>query len=138
MLEGIGRGSCAAKIERESSNLTGVRSVVVDFISLRIIIEIDYPSQTDSIIEKVKEILDRIEPGMKDIETVAKNKTSKAERHEHSEAHDDEHEQDHDHEHEEGSKKEIIKFVTAAAVFGLAALVEFTNTEELILYLISY
>ena len=138
LLEGIGWGSCAAKIERESSSLTGVRSVIVDFISLRIILEIDDPSQTDSIIEKVKAIVSRIEPDMKVKETSNKNKASKGEKHDHEHDHDHSDGHDHDHHHGESNKKDLIRLGIGAAIFAVASIMTFSNIVEFILYFISY
>ena len=54
--------NCAAKIERESNNIDGVKSAVVDFISTKLIMEIDDSSKQNAIIDNVKEIVKRIEP----------------------------------------------------------------------------
>jgi Cd2+/Zn2+-exporting ATPase len=112
----------------------------VDFVALRIILEIEDSSKTDIIVKKVKEVVRRIEPGMKIIEPANKSKASKGEAHQHDHAEDHDHDDDHEHEHNHGesSRREIIRFSVGAAIFGLAAAIDFTNTVELILYLISY
>lgn len=128
LLEGLCCGNCAAKIERESKNIDGVKSAVVDFVATKLIMEIDNPSKTNSIIEKVREIVKRIEPDVKVIEIQNKNKASKDETHEH----------EHEHEHGESNKTEIIKLASGAAIFAVATAMKLPNYLELILYLISY
>ena len=46
ILEGLCCANCAAKIERqESGNINGVKSAVVDFVSKKLIMEINKPSE---------------------------------------------------------------------------------------------
>ncbi|MBL4937029.1 cadmium-translocating P-type ATPase [Clostridium sp. YIM B02515] len=130
MLDGLGCANCAAKIEKESSNLAGVRSISVDFVSQKLNLELVNASNQDAIIEKVKEIVKRIEPDVKVIEIQNKNKASKDEAHEH--------EHEHSHEHGESNKTEIIKLAVGAAIFAIATALKLPNYLELILYLISY
>lgn len=130
LLEGLCCGNCAAKIERESNNIDGVKSAVVDFVSTKLIIEIDNPSKINNIIEKVKEIVKRIEPDvnvteLQNIRSLSRNG-----------AHEDT--QEHDHEHGESNKKELIRFAVGATIFGVATAMNFPNLVELILYMISY
>ncbi len=126
LLEDLCCGNCAAKIERESNNIDGVKSAVVDFVSTKLILEIDNPSLENQIIEKIKDIVKRIEPDVNVIALDSKTRTSK------------EHTHDHTHEHSESTKSEIIRFTVGAAIFGIAAAIKFPNVIELILYLISY
>ncbi|WP_411682243.1 heavy metal translocating P-type ATPase [Clostridium thailandense] len=122
LLEGLCCGNCAAKIERESNHIEGVKSAVVDFISTKLILEIDNPSKQNTVVEKVKEIVKRIEPDVKVIEIQNKSRLS----------------ENPTHEHEESNKKELIKLSVGAALFGIATIAKLPNTIELILYLISY
>lgn len=85
--------------------------------------EIDNPSKEDAIIEKVKEIVKRIEP---DVNVVVlqgqvnkvNNKSQETE--------------------EENDKSEIIRLAVGAAIFGIATALKLSNPLELILYLISF
>lgn len=138
LLEGLCCGNCAAKIEREANNIDGVKSAVVDFVATKLIMEIDNPPKINTIVEKVKEIVSRIEPDVKVIEIENKNKVSKYKDHGHDHEHEHEDEHEHNHEHGEGSKKEIIRFAVGATIFGLATAMKFSNIVELILYIISY
>lgn len=123
LLEGLCCGNCAAKIEREANKIDGVRSALVDFVATSLIMEIDNPSKLDSIIEKVKEIVKRIEPDVKVVvlEDKAKKISSKTEAQE-----------------EESNKSEIIRFTAGAAIFAIATALKLSNYIELTLYLISY
>ncbi|QOX63468.1 cadmium-translocating P-type ATPase [Anoxybacterium hadale] len=63
---------------------------------------------------------------------------------EHSHAHDhndhghDHDDHGHDHEHGEGGKKELIKLVLGAAIFGIAVIFQFQTAVEFALFFISY
>lgn len=121
LLEGLCCGNCAAKIERECNKIKGIKSAVVDFVSTKLIMEIDNPAKQGTIIEKVKEIVKKIEPDVNVIlaeDKVLKNKNEERK--------------------EEGNNSEIIRLALGAAVFAIATAMKFTNTIELILYLISY
>ncbi|MDP4177395.1 MAG: heavy metal translocating P-type ATPase [Bacillota bacterium] len=125
ILEGLDCANCAAKIERQSNNIDGVKSAVVDFVAAKLIIEIENASKQDVIIEKVKEIVKRIEP---DVNVVAFEEKSKKIN---SKSEDDEDE-------EENNKSEIIRLIVGAIIFGAATVLKLSNNLELILYLVSY
>jgi Cd2+/Zn2+-exporting ATPase len=110
-------------MEKESSNLAGVRSVSVDFISQKLNLEIDNPSKQDTIIEKVKEIVKRIEPNVTVVVLEGKDKKINNKS---------------DETQEENDKSKIIRLIVGAAIFGLATALKLSNTLELLLYLISY
>ena len=123
LLEGLCCGNCAAKIERESNNIDGVKSATVDFISTKLIMEIEDPSKQNSIIDDVKKIVKRIEPDVNVVEINSKDNQIKSK--------DQESE-------EESNKSEIIRFAIGALIFGVATAMKFSNTVELLLYLASY
>ena len=123
LLQGLCCGNCAAKIERESSNIDGVKSAVVDFVSTKLIMEIDNPSKQNTIIETVKEIVKRIEPDVNVIVPEGNDKLLINKN---------------DEEDQESNKGEIIKLVISAAIFGIATAFKFSFALELVLYLISY
>jgi len=123
LLEGLCCGNCAAKIERESNNIDGVKSAVVDFISTKLIMEIEDSSKQNDIVDNVKKIVKKIEPDVKvvvidDKNNSLKNKEEEAE--------------------EENNKSEIIRLAIGALIFGIATAMKFSNSIELVLYLISY
>lgn len=123
LLEGLCCGNCAAKIERESNNIDGVKSAMVDFIATKLTLEIQDSSKQNAIIDKVKSIVNRIEPDVKVVILDGKDKASKSKTEEAE---------------EESNKSEILRFVIGAAIFGIATAIKFSNSIELLLYLISY
>ena len=60
-LEGLGCANCAAKMERGISKLDGVRSVTVNFITTKLVIDAD-DEKTDGIVEKSRKIIKKLEP----------------------------------------------------------------------------
>lgn len=123
LLEGLCCGNCAAKIERESNNLDGVKSAVVDFVSTKLTIEIEDSSKQNDILDDIKKIVKRIEPDVKvtlidSTDKLSKSKNEKID--------------------EENNKGEIIRLAIGAIIFGIATAMKFPNSVELILYLVSY
>ena len=123
MLQGLCCANCAGKIEKESNKIDGVKSAVVDFISTKLIMEIDNPSKQNTIIENVKGIVKRIEPDVSVIVLEDKGKVLKSENEETE---------------KESNKSEIIKLAVGAIIFGIATAMKFSNSVELMLYLASY
>ena len=121
LLEGLCCGNCAAKIERESNNIDGVKSAAVDFIATKLIMEIEDSSKENDIIDKVKKIVKKIEPDVNVVVIEGKDDQVKNE------------------DAEKVSKKsEIVRLIIGALVFGIASAMNFTNSVEVVLYLISY
>jgi Cd2+/Zn2+-exporting ATPase len=123
LLQGLCCANCAGKIERESNKIDGVKSAVVDFISTKLIMEIDNPSKQNTIIDNVKEIAKRIEPGVNVIVLENKVKGLKSKNEENK---------------NENNKSEIIRLAVGAIIFGIATTMKFSNSVELMLYLASY
>lgn len=123
LLEGLCCGNCAAKIERETNDLDGVKTAVVDFVSTKLTMEIDNPSKTNIIIEKIKEIVNRIEP---DVNVVVLEGNGKTLKNKSKEA------------KEESNKGEIIRLAIGATIFGVANIFSFSFYAELILFFASY
>ena len=123
LLEGLCCGNCAAKIERESNNIDGVKSATVDFISTKLIMEIEDSSKQSDIIDEVKKIVKRIEPDVNVVVIDSKDSQSKIKNEEVE---------------EENNKGELIRLIIGALIFGIATVMKFSNSIELVLYLISY
>lgn len=122
MLEGLCCANCAAKIEREAKGITGVENASVDFVSKKMFLEFSKTEDEKRIVEESTRIVNRIEP---DVKVVIHKE------HEHS------HAEEHDHgEHE--SKKEILRLVVGAIIFGVAIIFKFSFWTEFVLYFISY
>lgn len=119
ILEGLDCANCAAKIERESNHIEGVKSAVMDFVNSKLILDIENPSRKNDIILKVEQIVKRIEPEVNVVEF--ENKV-----HEHKEGHG------------ENSKKQIAILIIGAVIFGIATAFEFSNILEVVMYLIAY
>lgn len=122
LLEGLCCGNCAAKIERESNKIDGVKSALVDYVATTLIMEIDNPSKLEEIIRKVKEIVKRIEPDVKVVVMEGKDKNAAKEK----------------EDKEESNKWEIIRFISGAAIFAIGAALKLDNYIELLLFLTSY
>lgn len=114
ILKGLGCANCAAKIEREISKVEGVKIAAVDFARAKLFLGIDDPSNEEVIIEKVNQIIKKIEPDVMIIDT----------------SKDEKNEQELDN---EGNKGEIIKLAVGAVIFAAAAVLKLP-----ILYFISY
>lgn len=123
LLEGLCCGNCAAKIERESNNIDGVKSATVDFIATKLIMEIEDSSKQNDIVDNVKKIVKRIEP---DVNVVVMDEIGSKSRVRNEEA------------EEESNKGEIIRLIIGALIFGIATIMKFAQPIELSLYLISY
>lgn len=122
ILDGLCCANCAAKIERGTANIDGVKSATVDFVSKKLIMEISKINDYDKIVEQVKKIVNKIEP---DVNVILENDNKSKNR-------------DRVEEKENGNKKELIMFVIGAIIFGVAMFFEFSLPVEFILYLISY
>lgn len=128
LLQGLCCGNCAAKIERESGKIEGVNSVVVDFVNTKLILEIENQAAFDGIIEKVKAIVNRIEPDVKVIEVMPKTRLDT-----------DKEDCDCDHNHEETfDKKELVRLITGTVIFAVGLILKLPNTFEFIIFLVSY
>jgi Zn2+/Cd2+-exporting ATPase len=120
VLEGLGCSNCAAKIEKESQEIPGVKEAFVDFATQRLSMELESGVSTSTIVDKVSEIVERIEPDVK--VSLQQNTRVKAS----TEA------------HENNSKKDLIKFGVGAVIFAAAAIFKLPFWLELSLFLISY
>lgn len=72
ILEGLCCPNCAAKIENRSKNISGVGSANMDFVSKKLTLEIENENETIRILDETKNIIKKIEPDVKIIDTSAK------------------------------------------------------------------
>lgn len=118
ILMGLDCSNCAAKIEKEVGNISGVKSASVDFVSKKLIIEFNSRHDEARIVAEASKIAKRIES---DIEVVADDdKGSKTE------------------DSDGLNKKEMIRLGIGALLFGIAVLFKFSFWTEFTLFLISY
>ncbi len=151
ILEGLDCANCAGKIERKVNELTGINSASVNFVTKTLTLEAD-SDNLEEIVAKTKAIVKKLEP---DVEVINKDdKKSRSKKatnhgccdhehghdHSHGHSHDQEHDHSHGHNHGEGgnSKKELIKLIIGAVIFGVAVLFEFKTSIEFTLFFISY
>ncbi|GIM29254.1 cadmium-translocating P-type ATPase [Clostridium polyendosporum] len=122
LLDGLCCANCAAKIERETQSLPEVMSAIVDFVSKRLIIELQDAKNKVSVTEDVKKIVKRIEPHVNVI-VESSNRNSSVNNKE---------------DEKDDNKKELIKLGIGGAIFAVATIFNFSFDLELLLYLISY
>ena len=58
-LEGLNCADCASKIEEKVAKLEGVKSVMVNFMTTKMILESE---NMEEVVEKVKKIVNEVEP----------------------------------------------------------------------------
>ena len=75
ILVGLGCANCAAKMETQIKNLAGVKSVTVDFVSKKLIIETNSKQDLNRIIEEATAIVKKIEPDVKVVDEEQKRKS---------------------------------------------------------------
>lgn len=124
ILMGLVCSSCAGKIEDKIKKLDGIKNAYINFSTGKLVIEAHNEKNLDTLSEKAKEIIKKIEPDV-DVLDEEKDKSTDKKTHKHS--------------HGKGSnKKELIRLGIGAILFAIAGVFNFTQTIELTLYLISY
>ena len=123
ILMGLDCANCAAKIENQVKNLSGVRSSTVDFVNKKLIIEADSNHEMKRIVEEATAIVNKLEPDVKVIDNVDKSK---------SERKVDESSQ------EAGYKKEIIQLAVGGGLLLLGVLCNLPYWPELAVFLVAY
>lgn len=123
ILMGLDCANCAAKIENQVKNLSGVRSSTVDFMSKKLIIEADSNHEMRRIVEEATSIVNKLEP---DVKVIDNGNEAKNERKV-------------DESSEEASyKKEIIQLGVGGGLFLFGVLFNLPNWAELAVFLIAY
>lgn len=117
ILKNLDCANCASKIEREIGSIPGLKSSSVDFVSRKLIMDIEDRRNTRDIIDKAEKIVARIEP---DVEMLEEKENAAV-----PEAEDD-------------LKKEIIKIGIAAVLYGIGMIFKFPPKIELLIFLASY
>ena len=118
ILMGLDCANCAAKIEKEARNITGVKSAIVDFVSKKLTIEFTSHYDEVRIIEEASRIVKHIES---DIKVVVEDiKGSKIQ------------------DNNVLDKKELIRLGIGAAIFGIALIFKFSCWIEFALFFASY
>lgn len=119
-LEGLHCANCAAKIEHQVRQLDNVVSAEMNLLNQTIEVEIG-KNATQGIVERVRQIVDRTEPGVKVYEDPG---TGKADASEDAES--------------KSLKREIVIKGIGAALFLIATFVDLPGTVRLALFILSY
>lgn len=127
VLMGLSCANCAAKIEKEVGNLSGVKAASVDFVSKKLIIEANSKYDLDNIILEAKKIVSQIEPDVKVIDTSTGSGAKESSGSSRS------------NEEAEGSDKiRLMGLGIGAALFMIAFIFKFSFWVEFAIYLASY
>jgi len=121
-LEGLGCGNCAEKMENQINKLQGVHQARVDFIARKLTIEVEEKQEISKILEDAAGIIDRIEPGVQ-VRNYEKSKKTKGY------GSDDEAPE---------SKKSRNRLIVGGLLFGLAMLLNLSETISIGLFIVSY
>ncbi|MDO4535953.1 MAG: heavy metal translocating P-type ATPase [Clostridium perfringens] len=116
--------NCASKIERQSKNITGVVDTTLDFMSKKLVLNIENKSMKESVIKDALALIEKIEPGTK-CEVLDESKKSSI---------------------KEGEQKSVwienrtnlIRLGVGAALFFIGMVFNFSDLVEGILFLVSY
>ncbi len=120
ILDGLDCASCAAKIEDGVSQLAGIKSATVDFVSQKLTLETDTGLPAGSLNTVITGVVRKIEP---DVRVVFPDKALAATRNKNEKA---------------GQKHDIARLVIGGAIFAAAVLLDFEGWLELALFLASY
>ncbi|MDA8210559.1 heavy metal translocating P-type ATPase [Desulfotomaculum nigrificans] len=120
LLMGLDCANCAAKIERQVQNISGVKSAMVNFPAKKLLVEVSSGSNNADILSHIQERIKRIEP---DVEVRPAGEEKKVLARE---------------EEKHGEKMETIRLAVGALLFAVAIVFTFSFTTEAVLYGISY
>lgn len=117
-LNGLNCANCAAKIEKEISNIDGVQKANVDFISKNLVIEIKNKNNAKDIINSAIKIVGKIRPDV--VVTIKENEEADKE------------------DMEEDNKKDLIKIGISFAIFLAANILKLPEPYNFILFFTSF
>ncbi len=120
ILEGLDCASCADKIETQVSALPQVRQAIMNFMMKTLTIEFQEEAHISEVMEKVKDIIKKLEPKVKVIE-----KTT----------------EEHNHDHDHGDldrNKALIKLLIGGILFAIPMLMKLDQPLRVGLYALSY
>ena len=122
ILMGLDCANCAAKIENQVKNLSGVKSATVDFVGKKLIIEGNSKQELRAIVEQATSIVNKLEP---DVKVISGDEEIKAKK-------------EVDETPEISNKKEIIQLILGGGLFLLGSILELSKAAELTIFLIAY
>lgn len=139
-LEGLNCASCAGKIEKMAGGIDGVTSASLDFVTKKLRIDIEDIGDKSRILDTVKGIINRLEPGVRVIQN--SNNRTVAHHHDYGDAchceHDHGEEHEHSHNHGDIHRVDIAKIVISGILFVLPYILKLEGYPRLFTFLISY
>ncbi|MFT8313260.1 MAG: heavy metal translocating P-type ATPase [Clostridium sp.] len=127
LLMGLDCANCASKIETKVKNITGVKSASLDFVSKKLLIEVNDKRNLTEIYEEIKGIVNRLEPDVKVVIEDSSTKKSSENNSENEIVTEN-----------EDNKKELIRLIVGGLLFAIAFLFKSSETIQFILFFISY
>lgn len=121
VLQGLDCANCAAKIEKQTGELSGVTTSTLDFVSKKLMIEVEDDKQLPSIVEQATQIVNRLEP---DVEVIEEDRLAKGTLHE-------------DHRKAEMRSK-ILRISIGGILTGIAAFAPLAFPFDFSLFVVAY
>jgi Cd2+/Zn2+-exporting ATPase len=121
VLQGLDCANCAAKIEKQTGELSGVTTSTLDFVSKKLMIEVEDDKQLPSIVEQATQIVNRLEP---DVEVIEEDSLAKGTLHE-------------DHRKAEMRSK-ILRISIGGILTGIAAFAPLAFPFDFSLFVVAY
>ena len=118
ILEGLDCANCAAKIERKVSEIEGVETATMNFVTKTLAFSIGDNRDLEALSSRVKNIIKSVEPDVTIRESKKQLNTVK--------------------EGSVGNKKELARLIIGTVIFAVAVLIKFSTAVEFTLYFISY
>ena len=147
-LKGLDCANCAAKIENKVNELKEVKEATMNFSMGFIVIEKNEGVDNNDLIEKVRDIVNKLEPGVL-VEEVKSGKVNRGNskttctdgccgEDEHGHEHEHEHGHDHEHNHGEMGNKQKYSLIVGTILYVIAILTNESFNFSIILFVLSY
>lgn len=122
VLEGLDCANCAAKIEKKANEIDGVETAAMNFVTKTLTLHTGNMNNDGAIALQVKSIVKSIEPGVTVHEKMQEERDRQMEQNRFGGA----------------NKKELVRLIIGAVLYGTAIIFKFSAAVELSLFLISY
>ncbi|GMG96426.1 heavy metal translocating P-type ATPase [Tepidimicrobium xylanilyticum] len=119
-LEGLNCAGCASKIEKLTNEIDGVDNATLDFVTKKLRVEVVEEDRTTGIIEEIKNIVKRLEPGVNVVEEITSVQYN------------------HHHEHGDLDKRDIMKILISGILFAIPWLSKLDGIPRFTIYLAAY
>ena len=123
-LDGLNCSSCATKIEKMSSEISGVDEVSLDIITKKLKVKLNEEDRLSAIKEEIKGIVKRLEPDVVVIDKLDRTVDSKT--------------LTHNHDNGEINRNQIIRLIVSGILFTLPLILGLKGTPRLLTYVTSY